>query len=281
MGSTRDEVPITFAHMGDRVEPYTDDMSVAVESLQERAERAGQTRFLGSTIGEFESGGRMIFEVLLAEGLIPSSRLLDVGCGAVRLGYWVLRFLDPGRYFGIEPNIEMRDAGLALIEPDVISRAQPAFSDNDRFDFSVFGKSFDFVVARSIWTHATKPQISAMLASFAATSTPDAVFMTSYRPASAVWARMVRYQPRLARAVASRLPLSELSPIIAKLPSRPEYEGDSWVGRSHDSDAPGVVEHGLPWIAEEASRHGLSVQLMPYHLAYGQRQCWLRVRRRG
>ena len=155
---------ITFAHMGDRVEPYTDDMSVAVESLQERAERAGQTRFLGSTIGEFESGGRMIFEVLLAEGLIPSSRLLDVGCGAVRLGYWVLRFLDPGRYFGIEPNIEMRDAGLALIEPDVISRAQPAFSETTDSTSRVFGENFDFVVARSIWTHATKPQISAMLA---------------------------------------------------------------------------------------------------------------------
>jgi hypothetical protein len=261
--------------MGDPVAPATD----LVGSLQERAERVGQTRFLGCPIAEFEPGGRIMFEVLLREGLAPSSRLLDVGCGALRLGYWVMRFLDPGCYFGIEPNVEMRELGLQLIEPDVISRAQPSFSENTSFDFSVFGERFDFALARSVWTHASRQQITAMLASFAASSTPNAVFMTSYRPASAVWARMVRLQPRLAREVASRLPLNVLSPIVARLPTRAEYEGESWVGRSHESDTPGVIEHGLPWIAEEASLYGLSVQLMPYHISH--RQIWLRVRHSG
>jgi hypothetical protein len=90
---------------------------------------------------------------------------------------------------------------------------------------------------------------------------------------------MVRLQPRLAREVASRLPLNLLSPIVARLPTRAEYEGESWVGRSHDSDTPGVIEHGLPWIAEEASLYGLSVELMPYHIYH--RQIWLRVRHSG
>jgi hypothetical protein len=125
--------------MGDPVAPATD----LVGSLQERAERVGQTRFLGCPIAEFESGGRMMFEVLLREGLAPSSRVLDVGCGALRLGYWVMRFLDPGCYFGIEPNVEMRELGLELIEPDVINRAQPSFSEDTSFDFSVFGERFD------------------------------------------------------------------------------------------------------------------------------------------
>jgi hypothetical protein len=161
----------------------------------------------------------------------------------------------------------------------VIRRAQPRFSENDRFDFSVFGERFDFVFAGSIWTHASPQQISAMLASFAASSTPNAVFMASYRPSSAVWARLVRLQPRLARELASRLPLAELSPILARLPSKGDYRGEGWVGRSHNSDTPGVIEHSLPWIAEEASHYGLSVQLVPLPVAY--QHCWLRVRHSG
>jgi hypothetical protein len=132
-------------------------------TLQERAERAGQTSFLGCPVRDFERGGRTMFELLLREGLAPSSRLLDVGCGALRLGYWAMRFLDQGCYFGIEPNVEMRDLGLELVESDVIMRAEPRLSENDKFDFSVFGARFDFVLAGSIWTHASQQQITAML----------------------------------------------------------------------------------------------------------------------
>jgi hypothetical protein len=73
--------------------------------------------------------------------------------------------------------------------------------------------------------------------------------------------------------------LTELSPIIAKLPSQGDYQGEGWVGRSHNSDTPGVIKHSLPWIAEAASHYGLSVQLMPHRAEH--RHFWLRVRHSG
>jgi SAM-dependent methyltransferase len=250
-----------------------------MDSLQERSERLAQTRFLGGPKRDFERVGRMGLEMLLAEGLTPSSRVLDVGCGALRLGYWVMRFLNPGCYFGIEPQQDMLAAGLEqIVEPEVVQRAEAKFSSNDDFDFSVFGERFDFVVARSIWTHASRAQIAKMLESFAATSSPTGVFMASYYPAGA-WFEVGHRWPRI-EPIAIKLPLAELSPLLARLPalaSKREYRGEGWVGRSHTCNEPGVVKHSLPWIAGEAQRHGLTVQLAPYPIV--NHQYWLRIRR--
>jgi SAM-dependent methyltransferase len=251
---------------------------VGEESLRERSERIAQTTFLGGPAWDFERVGRIGFEVLLREGLSPSSRVLDVGCGALRLGYWLMRFLDPGCYFGIEPQQDMLRVGLdELVEPEVVERADAHFSANDDFDFSVFGESFDYVVARSIWTHASRPQISSMLASFARTAAPGGVFLTSYYPAGLCF-KAGRRWPRL-EGVVTKLPLADLSPALARLPSlaSSEYRGSSWVGRSHESDVAGVANHSLRWIAAEAARHGLTVQLMPYRVLH--HQYWLRISR--
>jgi hypothetical protein len=163
-----------------------------------------------------------------------------------------------------------------LVEPDVAQRAQARFSTNDEFDFSVFGERFDFVIARSIWTHASKPQIASMLSSFAETSEPSGVFLASYYPASPAF-KLGRRWPRL-EGVVTRLPLAELSPLLATLPSlgrSSENDGGSWVGRSHESDVPGALKHSLRWVAEEAQRHGLRAQLMPYRVIH--HQYWLRI----
>jgi ubiquinone/menaquinone biosynthesis C-methylase UbiE len=66
--------------------------------------------------------GRLCLEVLLREGLSPSSRVLDVGCGALCVGYWLMRFLDPGCYLGIERNREMLKVGMEhVLEPEVLA----------------------------------------------------------------------------------------------------------------------------------------------------------------
>ncbi len=247
------------------------------ESLRERSERIAQTRFLGGPPWDFERVGRTGFEVLLHEGLKPSCRVLDVGCGALRLGYWLMRFLDSGCYFGIEPQEGMLRVGLEeIVEPEVVERAEARFSSNDDFDFSVFGERFDYVFARSILTHASKRQIAAMLASFAHTSAPDGVLLASYYPAGVLY-KVAHRWPRLHR-VAERLPLAGVSPVLARVPSVARgYGGEEWVGRSHESDESGVATHSLRWISGEAARHGLSVRLMPYRVLH--HQYWLRISR--
>jgi len=254
---------------------------VSTEPLQARAERLSETTWLGGPPRVFEAVGRMGFTVLLEQGLRPSSRVLDVGCGALRLGYWLMRFLEPGGYHGIEPQQDMLRVGLEqIVEPEIVERARARFSDNDEFDFSVFDTDFDFVVARSIWSHASKPQISAMLASFAATASPSGIFLTSYKPAtlSAVLAERV---PPLQAAAAS-ISLAAHRPGLARhwpgLVPFTDYKGTAWVGRDGVSKASGTVRHSFGWIAREAARHGLSVRQLPDEVV--SHQYWLRVERR-
>jgi SAM-dependent methyltransferase len=199
--------------------------------LQERAERLQGSLFLGGPTRDFERVGSLSFQLLLKEGLQPSSRVLDVGCGALRVGYWLMRFLDPGCYFGIEPQRDVvRRALSELLEPEVLERSDARFSYNEDFDFTVFGETFDFVIARSVWTHACKRQISAMLRSFSLTSAPGGVFLASYMPASFVAKAGRRWSP--AERVAPRLSCGYLPTVVRGLPRRsvggrgsPELQG--------------------------------------------------------
>ncbi len=119
------------------------------ETTQKRGERlAKKISFLGCGVHRFEKTGRTQLGVLIRHGLNPWSRLLDIGCGALNGGYWAMHFLDPGCYFGIEPNKEMFEAGAEIIpEPDLFATKSPRFDHNDQYDFSVFGVEFDFFYA--------------------------------------------------------------------------------------------------------------------------------------
>jgi SAM-dependent methyltransferase len=138
--------------------------------------------FTGGPPHLFEAAGRMQLATLLREGLQPSSRVLDIGCGCLRAGYWLVRLLDLGCYFGIEPNAQMLDAGIQYVLDGATRAKKPRFDNNDQFDFSVFGVKFDVFLARSIWTHASKDQIQVMLDGFVQHSTPEAFFLSSYLP---------------------------------------------------------------------------------------------------
>ena len=85
-------------------------------TLFERAaalERGGV--FLGGPLHLFETAGRLQLQILLKEGLYPDSKVLDVGCGCLRGGYWLIHFLDAGCYFGIEPHRRELEAGTQSI----------------------------------------------------------------------------------------------------------------------------------------------------------------------
>jgi hypothetical protein len=48
-------------------------------------------------------------------------KVLDLGCGCLRGGYWLIHLLEPGCYCGIEPNQVMLAAGIEhLLEPELL-----------------------------------------------------------------------------------------------------------------------------------------------------------------
>jgi SAM-dependent methyltransferase len=139
--------------------------------------------YTGGPVQSFEVVGRDTIITLLQNGLRPDHNVLDFGCGALRLGYWIIRLVDRGHYYGIEPEFSMLEAGKQYsLGAELINDKQPQFSTNGKCDFSVFGVQFNFVVARSIFTHTTPAMLRKTLASFQANSTKDAVMLASYWP---------------------------------------------------------------------------------------------------
>jgi SAM-dependent methyltransferase len=199
----------------------------------------------------FEEAGREQLIVLLEHGLTFDSRVVDIGCGALRGGRWVMRLLDPGCYFGLDSDEEQVRVGLERFVPaEVVAEKHPHFAYNADFDLAGFDTTFTHFLLRSVWTHCAKRQIEQSLDAFVKWGDPDAILLAS------VWF------PQFTR----RRPFY-----------RPDYKGEEWVGRDHRAKVHGGVAHSWRWIKGAASARGLmavKIDRPPVN-----RQRWVTVRR--
>jgi len=116
--------------------------------------------------GMWEEMGRLQLEFLQGQGLTRESTLLDVGCGCLRAGVHFVRFLDPGRYYGMDVNASLLRAGLERELP-AAGLAGRVASDhllvNGAFEAWRFGALFDYALAQSVFTHLPAPAVAAAL----------------------------------------------------------------------------------------------------------------------
>jgi len=166
-------------------------MTVELPDLPDTADAEEVGRRIAAETGGFTGGGVEVFadigrftlRSLIDNGLRPSHRLLDLGCGALRNGFWLVRYLDADRYFGIEPSKRYVEIGMKhAIGPQLAAEKRPRFDHNREFDLAAFGERWDFVVARSIFSHASPEQFRKAMISFRDNSNPEAVMLASYRP---------------------------------------------------------------------------------------------------
>jgi len=128
---------------------------------------------------DFMSGTQ--FCLLFTLGLRDHHRVLDFGCGSLRLGRLLIPFLQPDRYFGIEPETWLIDDGLDHeLGRDAVRLKRPRFSADPGFDCRVFGETFDHIVAQSILTHTGPDLARRFLAGAAQSVTADGLVAFSY-----------------------------------------------------------------------------------------------------
>lgn len=192
--------------------------------------------FVGCALDKFASTARDMFLIACDTGLQPGHQVLEIGAGCLRTGVWFIDFLHPGGYCGIEPNTRMLDAGRDLILRHQHQAREPSFDANTEFDFSVFGRKFDWVVGYSIWSHCSKDQIT-----------------RSVRGAAEMQARL----------------LFSFAPAH---PRRPEYQGERWIGISHESSEKGIAYHHPDFLMSVCREYGLSPYIIP---AVTGSQIWL------
>ena len=77
---------------------------------------------------DYDKTSKMIFGHLLEMGLREDMQVLDMGAGSLRVGRWLIAFLQPGHYTGVEPEEMMVRIGLRENLPsELIEHKKPKF----------------------------------------------------------------------------------------------------------------------------------------------------------
>jgi SAM-dependent methyltransferase len=138
--------------------------------------------FVGPT-DVYDQVAAMQFNLLTNLGLREHHFLLDIGCGSLRAGRLFIPYLLPSRYFGIEPEAWLVEEGIRNeLGEDIRRIKRPVFIHDAGFTLSAFDRTFDFLVAQSIFSHASQPQIARCLAEARRVMTPSSTFAATFVP---------------------------------------------------------------------------------------------------
>lgn len=125
--------------------------------------------------------GGLQFSLLFLLGMRENHTLLDIGCGSLRSGRLSITYLNPGHYFGIEPEEWLVAEGiLHNLGSELISIKQPQFLYDDNFTCTDFGQIFDFVLAHSIFSHAASDQVRRCMSEVSQSMHERSLFLATY-----------------------------------------------------------------------------------------------------
>jgi SAM-dependent methyltransferase len=133
-------------------------------------------------VGTDTRTGEVQLQLLQRNGLEPTSKVLDVGCGFLNAGRHIMRFLEPGHFVGIDPNEWLRE--MAMDDPEVrqlVEERRPIFLSVDDFDASSLGIEFDYVLSHSILSHVAHWQLAQFLTNVGKVLAPEGRIVASLR----------------------------------------------------------------------------------------------------
>ncbi|MCX7286079.1 MAG: class I SAM-dependent methyltransferase [Rhodobacterales bacterium] len=90
---------------------------------------------------------------LAAEGMTPDDHLLDIGCGALRLGHLAVPYLRPGHYWGTDASLALMRHGRAVELPDPDRLPLSHLVEDADFAFPGVPDSITMAIAWGVFTH--------------------------------------------------------------------------------------------------------------------------------
>jgi cyclopropane fatty-acyl-phospholipid synthase-like methyltransferase len=107
---------------------------------------------------DYDLVAAMCFNLLTCTGLRQHHRVLDIGCGSLRLGRLLIPYLNKGNYVGVEPNEWLLSDGIKNeIGEDLLSIKKPNLIYSDSIRGRRLG-AINYAIAQSIFSH-TKLQL--------------------------------------------------------------------------------------------------------------------------
>jgi len=103
---------------------------------------------------DYDFVAAMVFNLLTCAGLRQNHRMLDIGCGSLRIGRLFIPYLNPENYIGVEPNRWLIEDGiLNEVGRDQIRLKRPVFSYRDSLEEFAEPLQADYALAQSIFSH--------------------------------------------------------------------------------------------------------------------------------
>ncbi len=146
--------------------------------------------------GLWEELGKLQFDFLVANGLKPSHKTLDIGCGCLRGGLHYIDYLDTGNYFGLDVNSSLIEAGRREVKEARLEGKQPTLLVDDQFNLAKFDEKFDFMISVSVFTHLPINMIVRCLNEVAKHLKPKGVYYSTFFQApKSVYINELEHQP--------------------------------------------------------------------------------------
>jgi len=113
---------------------------------------------------DYDLFSAMVFNLLTTIGLRQHHRILDIGCGSLRIGRLLMPYVNTGHYYGIEPNKWLVDEGIKNeIGNDLVQIKKPTFSFKATMEEFKEPLNLDYAVAQSIFSHCGMDLLQAWL----------------------------------------------------------------------------------------------------------------------
>lgn len=130
--------------------------------------------------GMWDEIGALQFDFMRTHGLQPTHTLIDIGCGALRGGIHFARYLNAGNYFGLDINASLIRGGEREIKAAGLTDKRPQLLVDDQFDLPRFGRTFDYGIAVSVFTHLYMNNIARCLVQMQKVMLPSSQFFCTF-----------------------------------------------------------------------------------------------------
>ncbi|MFN6007396.1 MAG: class I SAM-dependent methyltransferase [Paracoccaceae bacterium] len=90
---------------------------------------------------------------LLDCGMTPDDHLLDIGCGALRLGHKAVPYLRPGHYWGTDASLALMRHGRLAELPNPDQLPEDHLVEDATFAFAGIPDTITLAIAFGVFTH--------------------------------------------------------------------------------------------------------------------------------
>lgn len=125
----------------------------------------------------------MVFNLLTCLGLRQHHRVLDIGCGSLRNGRVLIPYLNPGCYFGVEPNAWLVEEGIEHeVGASLVEIKKPSIFHADSLDGVKENLSIDYAFAQSVFSHSGMSILDGWLAQVSRHLRSTGIFLATFLP---------------------------------------------------------------------------------------------------